>query len=139
MKLNIKDVEYMIAKNVKTDDTSGKVRITTYNVSRNHGEFESEKYLEIDIFGKIGSDEYPMHFIIGKPIDEYLAIEKYKSIDIEERDILDCYLYIDGLADLDLVIRGKVTRFSKSLVFKMFFNVMKEYYGDVAFEVFLTE
>lgn len=138
MNLNIKNIEYMIAKTNKMEEPFGEVKTTIYKVSRNHEKFNSEEYLEISIYGKIGNNEYPMHFIIAKPIEEYLEIEKYKSINIDEKNIMDSYMMIDGLADLDLEISNlKVTRFSSSLVFTMFFNIQKEYYGNAEFEVYM--
>ena len=80
--------------------------------------------MKISIYGKIGNDKYPMHFIIAKPIGEYLEVEKYNSISIDERNIMESYMMIDGLTDLDMTISNlKVTRFSSSLVFTMFFNI----------------
>lgn len=139
MQLSVKNVEYILAKSVKTNEEYGEVELATYKVSRNREKLKSEKYLEVSIFGKIENAEYPLHFIIEKPFEEFLKIEKYKSINIDSEKIIDSYIMIDGLADLNLTIEGKVTRFSESLLFTMFFKVKEKYYGNVEFEVHISE
>ncbi len=138
MELIIKNVEYSVAKSYKTEYSTAEVEIKTYKVSKNNGVFTSEKYLEINVFGKIDNKEYPIHLVITKPVDEYLEIEMYKSIDIDESDITDSYMMIDGMADLDLTVKNlKVTRFSSSFVITMNFNVKNEFYGAIEFEAFM--
>ena len=44
MRLNIKNIEYMIAKNIKAEEQSGEVKTKTYNVNRNNSKSKSAKY-----------------------------------------------------------------------------------------------
>lgn len=138
MQLSINNIDYMIAKKVKTENQTGSVTIAKYKVKKKDNEYKEENYLEITVFGEIGSTEYPIHFIVSKPIEQYLEMQKYESININEDDIIDSYISIDG-SFTDLVIsRLNITKFPNSLVFNLFFEASDEYYGSVDFEVFIN-
>lgn len=67
---------FRIAKSIPTFQEESNIQIVEVSV----GNFDSitnktiytyKKSLEINLFGEIDNDEYCLHFIITKPIDEY--------------------------------------------------------------------
>ena len=132
---------FNFAQNIEMSDYKASTKV----VDSSHMSFEDGKetgivflkQLDVSISGKIDEKKYGLHFIITKPIEEYLNIEKYKQVEIGFEKITDLYLTEDNIADMSLEIKDmKVLRFNNELIFSFYyFESTYRYFGNVEFEV----
>lgn len=132
---------FNIAYNVETDKQHVDVKVVDASFMHfEDGKKTSVDYykeLDVSISGMLNNKECSLNFIITKPVDEYLKIEKYKEEEICPEKLTDLYFNEDDVTDFSLEIKDmKVLRYSDSLIFSFYFYESNyRYFGNAEFEV----
>ncbi len=138
-------VMFKIAKsndveNEKLEYEITKVVISKFDEVKNKRITEKVNELEITLIGEIGGDIFSIHFIVSKPINELLNIEKYTKINMSEKTLCDYYLMVNGIAHMCLKIDLEILRYNNTLVFTLdFCSDDNEYFGYSTFEIEMSK
>lgn len=136
---------FKIGRSISTLQESNNIQVVEasighYDSKSNKTIYTKKKELDIDISGRIGNDEYSLHFIITTPFEDYLNIEEYDKIFIKKEDIRDNYMTVNGRTYLDIILDIEVLKFSKKLIFTMRFrNYEDDIFGTSEVELTLDK
>lgn len=136
---------FKIAKNKQVDNENIDIEIVdaevgTFNRETKKSEMLKIQQLSVSISGNINNNSYCLHFIINKPISDYLNIKKYDKIKMDSNKIIDNYMVINGVAYLDIMINIEIIKFNDKLIFELLFQESdREYFGTAEFEMSLKE
>lgn len=97
------------------------------------------KALDIFITGSLNGDNYDLHFVINKPIEEYLKMDNYDRVRISSNHIVDSYINFNGVNYINLEINAEILKLSNELnIYIVFQEENKDFFGESEFSIDLN-
>lgn len=94
------------------------------------------KALEISVSGNLNNDDYSLHFIINKSIEEFINLENYDRIRVSNNHIIDSYIKFNDVTYLNLEINVEIMRLATELnIYFVFQEENKDFFGEVEFSI----
>lgn len=130
---------YRIGKIVDVFDEKEEVQfIEVEQTSFHNNEKKTTKIkaLEISVSGNLNNDYYSLHFIINKPIEEFINLENYDRIRVGNNHIIDSYIKFNDVTYLNLEINVEIMRLATELnIYFVFQEENKDFFGEVEFSI----
>ena len=133
---------YRIGKIVDASDEKEEfqfIEIEETSFSNQKKEITKIKALDIFISGNLDNDNYNLHFVINKPIEEYLDMNNFDRVRIGSNHIVDSYINFNGINYVNLEINAEIMKLSNELnIYIVFQEENKDFFGESEFSIDLS-